>query len=123
MKTGMEVLNALAERWDETPEWHNPPFHDGEIHITTGDLHAISNFVKESRKTGLKYSDGTPICEGDIVVFWHNIESQKKLYPYRRQVEWNDDMGAYISVNMEGGRGNFLYNDAYDPNCQKVTKA
>jgi len=122
MKTGMEVLQELAERWDTTEVWHNPPFHHGEIHITTEDLHAISNFLKEKEDTGLKYSDGTPIREGDIAIFWHNTESQKKLYPYRRRVEWSDEMAGYVSVNMEAGRCNFLYEDCNDVNCEKITK-
>lgn len=39
-------LEALAARWEETPEWHEPPFLDGRIHITTGDLRAISIIVR-----------------------------------------------------------------------------
>lgn len=37
-----EKLDAMAERWRETPEWHEGPFHDGRIHVTTAELHAAA---------------------------------------------------------------------------------
>lgn len=39
-------LDGLAERWEETTVWHEPPFLDGEIHITTGDLKDIATLVR-----------------------------------------------------------------------------
>jgi hypothetical protein len=38
-------LKPLAERWERTSEWHHPPFLDGEIHITTGDLRDIATLI------------------------------------------------------------------------------
>jgi hypothetical protein len=45
-----EILSELAERWHNTPVWHailenDKPFHDGRIHITTEDLHAIAVLI------------------------------------------------------------------------------
>jgi hypothetical protein len=42
-------LQGLADRWNETPEWHNPPFLDGRIHITTGDLRDIATVCHQIR--------------------------------------------------------------------------
>ena len=41
-------ISYLAKRWDNTPEWHDPPFLVGtiKIKITTGDLRDISTGVK-----------------------------------------------------------------------------
>ena len=36
----LSVLEDMAERWEETEVWHNPPFHDGQIHVRTKHLHA-----------------------------------------------------------------------------------
>lgn len=38
-------LDALAQRWERTTVWHEPPFLDGTIHITTGDLRDIATLV------------------------------------------------------------------------------
>jgi hypothetical protein len=54
-KEDLERVQGLADRWDSTEVWHNPPFHDGRIHIDTGDLHAISNVMKHLNK--LIYKD------------------------------------------------------------------
>lgn len=40
-----ERIEEMAERWRETPEWHDPPFHDGRIHVTTAELHAAAILV------------------------------------------------------------------------------
>lgn len=34
-------VNDMINRWDSTPEWHDPEFTDGLIKIDTGDLLAI----------------------------------------------------------------------------------
>ena len=34
-------LEELAQRWEDTPCWHNPVFRDGQISISTGKLHDI----------------------------------------------------------------------------------
>lgn len=39
-------LADLASRWTGTPEWHNPDFLDGEIHIRTKHLRAIAVLVQ-----------------------------------------------------------------------------
>lgn len=36
------ILQAMADRWNQTVEWHNPPFHDGTIKVTTRELHAAA---------------------------------------------------------------------------------
>jgi hypothetical protein len=41
-----ERLEGLAERWEETEVWHDPPFLDGRINITTGELRDISTVVR-----------------------------------------------------------------------------
>ena len=77
---------------------------------------------RKRMQTGLKYTDGTPICEGDTIVLWHEAETQKKLIPYERVVEWNDDMAGYVTVCKQYGWMNFLYKEASDINCKKITK-
>jgi hypothetical protein len=72
--------------------------------------------------TGLKYTDGTDICDGDVIVLWHDTESQKKLVPYSRYVCWSDEHAAYI-VTYLGGADEFLGKAVRDPNCRKVEKA
>lgn len=37
-----ERLAEMAQRWIDTPEWHEPAFHDGKIHVTTAELHAAA---------------------------------------------------------------------------------
>lgn len=39
-------LEPLAERWEETTVWHDPPFYDGRINIDTGDLKDIATVVR-----------------------------------------------------------------------------
>jgi hypothetical protein len=73
-------------------------------------------------KTGLKYTDGTDICEGDIIVLWHDVESQKKLIPYIRRVEWSDYHAGYAAVCNQYGWRDYLGNAIRDPNCLKVEK-
>lgn len=57
-----ERIEKMAERWRETPEWHDPPFHDGRIHVTTAELHAAAILVYR-RSLGL---DASPPVEGRI---------------------------------------------------------
>jgi hypothetical protein len=47
-------LQGLADRWNETQEWHNPPFLDGRIHISTGDLRDIATVCREIRASNAK---------------------------------------------------------------------
>lgn len=54
-------LQDLAARWNETPEWHNPPFLDGRIHITTGDLRDIATVCREIRASN---DQGVPAAAG-----------------------------------------------------------
>ena len=55
LKTAYDRLKALSEMWEETEVWHNPPFMDGEIQITTGDLLAIHTILRElDTKEGIK---------------------------------------------------------------------
>ncbi len=42
----LKNLEALAERWEQTPVWHDPPFLDGEVHIRTGHLRDIAALVR-----------------------------------------------------------------------------
>lgn len=51
-------LQGLADRWNDTPEWHNPPFLDGRIHITTGGLRDIATACREVRLAYLAYPSG-----------------------------------------------------------------
>jgi hypothetical protein len=44
-------LQSLADRWNETKVWHTPPFLDGRIHITTGDLRDIALVLQEIKET------------------------------------------------------------------------
>lgn len=46
-------LRPLADRWNETKCWHDPPFHDGTIKITTQDLHALSVLLERLALDGL----------------------------------------------------------------------
>ena len=39
-------LEGLAERWEQTECWHNPPFLEGKICITTSDLRDIAELVR-----------------------------------------------------------------------------
>lgn len=73
-------------------------------------------------KTGLKYTDGTDICDGDTVVLWQEVESQKKLLPYIRTVEWSDYHAGYIVACKQYGWRNYLGESVRDPNCRKVEK-
>ena len=43
----LERLQGLAERWNETEVWHDPPFLDGTIKINTGDLRDIATVCRE----------------------------------------------------------------------------
>lgn len=124
LKTAICRLKGLSERWEETDIWHEPPFMDGEIHITTGDLLAIHTLMHEldTDETGLKYADGKPICEGDTIVLWHDQESSRELTPFERTVEWSKEDGAYMAVCNQHGHSNFLAEALRDVNCRKVTK-
>ena len=73
-------------------------------------------------QTGLKYTDGTDICDGDIIVLWQEVESQKKLLPYVRRVEWSNSHAAYAAVDGQYGWTDYLGKSVHDPNCRKVTK-
>jgi len=39
-------IEHLAERWEETVEWHEPPFLHGRVEVTTGDLRCIATLVR-----------------------------------------------------------------------------
>ena len=51
-------LQGLADRWNETPEWHIPPFLDGRIHITTGNLRDIATVCREIRASNVELTRG-----------------------------------------------------------------
>ena len=84
--TALECIKELSERWDETECWHDEPFHDGEIHITTGDLHAMSILCKGmSEHIGKKAeaedrvrAECAKVCERKID-YWDNALSQEQL--------------------------------------------
>lgn len=79
--------------------------------------------MKKKEQTGLNYTDGTPICEGDHVIFWHKQESSRKLAPFERQVVWDNDSAAYVTHYNDGeGFGDYLGNEVGDVNCFKITK-
>lgn len=42
-----ECIAEMAERWTDTPDWHEPPFYDGEIHVSTRELHAAALVTAE----------------------------------------------------------------------------
>jgi hypothetical protein len=46
----VDQLQPLADRWNETVVWHDPPFLIGSIHITTGDLLNIAIVCKKIRE-------------------------------------------------------------------------
>jgi hypothetical protein len=50
IKEAVDSLVGLAERWETTKVWHNPPFLDGNIEINTGNLRDISIVVREMQK-------------------------------------------------------------------------
>ena len=50
MMAAIAELDGLAQRWEQTRVWHNPPFLDGTIHITTKDLRAIWIMVRALQK-------------------------------------------------------------------------
>lgn len=72
-------------------------------------------------KTGLKYTDGTDICDGDTIVLWHNTKAVK-LVPYIRRVEWSDYHAGYVACCKQYGWSDFLATCVRDPNCRKVEK-
>lgn len=80
--------------------------------------------MKNKEETGLKYTDGTPIRDGDTVIFWHEQESSPKLIPFERLVEWDDGSAAYVAAiklpNYDAA--NYLGNEVSDINCKKITK-
>lgn len=79
--------------------------------------------MKKKEQTGLNYTNGTPICEGDHVIFWHQQESSPKLAPFERQIIWSPIWAAYrTSYGDTGEWGSYLADDVYDPNCRKITK-
>lgn len=43
-------VDAMINRWEETLEWHDPEFLEGEIHITTGDLLALKVVIDHIAK-------------------------------------------------------------------------
>ena len=50
VQEAIKKLQPLAERWERTAVWHNPPFLRGRIYVTTGDLQAISIVLKHLSK-------------------------------------------------------------------------
>lgn len=67
--TDLEILQAanrlehLAERWERTEVWHEPPFLDGRIHITTGDLKDIATLVRSIKEKPMRGK--CPACGSD----------------------------------------------------------
>jgi len=58
LEKALERLVSMADRWEETPVWHSYgpdslPFYCGEIHVTTGDLHAMSVIKKFLQGKGI----------------------------------------------------------------------
>lgn len=51
----IKELKGLKERWDNTEEWHDPPFYDGTIKVTTKELHAISVLLGQVNCVYLTY--------------------------------------------------------------------
>lgn len=51
LAAAVERLRGLAERWEETPEWHDPPFLEGQIQITTGELRDIAILLRRFQNT------------------------------------------------------------------------
>lgn len=73
-------------------------------------------------KTGLEYTDGTDIRDGDTIVLWNDTESQRKLTPYVRTVEWSNYHAGYVVICKQYGWSDYLGNAMRAPNCRKVEK-
>ena len=79
--------------------------------------------MKSREKTGLFYTDGTPICDSDTAVFWHTQESSRKLAPFERKILWDDDSAAFLTYDAKGvGYSDYLAESVNDVNCVKITK-
>jgi hypothetical protein len=78
--------------------------------------------MKTKSKTGLFYSDNTPILEGDSITLWHAQEYNPKPAKFVRTVEWSDDDAAYVASSPKFGISEYLSKSLRDVNCFKVTK-
>jgi hypothetical protein len=64
-KTPREIAEAwkriegMAARWNDTPTWHEPPFYDGTIEVTTRELHAASIVAAERARLGAELANWT----------------------------------------------------------------
>jgi hypothetical protein len=73
--------------------------------------------MKTREKTGLFYTDGTPVCLGDTYEMTQESESIRGGQKFVRSVIWAPEMAAYAN-----DRGGFLYNDFADVNTIKIVK-
>ena len=73
--------------------------------------------MKAKEKTGLFYTDGTPVCLGDKYEMTQASETVPGGQKFVRSVIWAPEMAAYAN-----DRGGFLYDDFTDPNTTKIVK-
>lgn len=71
--------------------------------------------------TGIKYTDGKYIRDGDTVVLWHAQEFSRNPVPFERIVHWQSEFAAYM-VSSDNGYLEYLGECLQDPNLIKITK-
>ena len=95
-----DTLKKLSKRWNDTPEWHDPPFLDGKIQITTGDLREIA--IDQMKMFGfVVYPDGSilPVIVEDEV-----LDIQKAVGGYFELIEETDTYFVYVDEDGHSKR-------------------
>lgn len=78
--------------------------------------------MKTKVKTGVSYTDGSAIRNGDTVILWHTQERSRTPAQFVRKVTWDDEFAAFIVLCEKYGYKQYLSAALNDPNCLRITK-